>query len=214
MKQDLRQALSHVLWIGGATDAGKTTISQIITGRYGLQLYNYDRHDSPQTERLAQSISHYRAFLLASLDERWVHPEPEDLVQRALRAFQDRFSLVVEDLLALPREPMIVAEGFGLTPELLSPVLSSKRQAIWLVPTKDFKWASMKRRNKPSFRDKTSDPEKATRNLFTRDMLLAEQVKVQAQAHGLKVYEVDGSQSIEEMATLVEQHFEPFLPKT
>ena len=211
MTQEHRQVLSHVLWIGGATDTGKTTISRIIAERYGLQIYNYDRHDLPQVERLAQTLPRYRAFLDASLDERWVHPEPEDLLQFVLRGFQDRFPLVVEDLLDLPKKPMIVAEGFGFTPELLSPILSSKRQAIWLVPTEDFKWASMERRNKPSFRDKVSDPKRATRNVFMRDMLLAKQVRAQAQSRGLTVYEIDGSRSVEEMAVLIEQHFKPFL---
>ena len=211
MDQELRQALSHVLWIGGGTDTGKTTVSQIVAERHGLQLYHYDRRDLPQVERLAQTSPRYRAFLSASLDERWVRPEPEDLVSWHMQGFRDRFPLVIEDLLAFPREPMVVAEGFGLLPELLSPVLSSARQAIWLVPTEDFKWASMKRRNKPSFRDQVSNPERATRNLFTRDMLLAERVKAQAQSRGLTVCVVDGSRSIEEMATLIERHFEPFL---
>lgn len=213
MNQELGQALSRVLWIGGATDTGKTTVARIIAERHGFQLYEYDRHDLPQIRCLAQTNTHYRAFLTASLDERWVRPEPEDLAQRTLRGFRDRFPLVIEDLLGLPSEPMVLAEGFGLTPELLSPVLSSKRQAIWLVPTEGFKWRSMKGRNKPSFRDQTSNPERATRNLFTRDMLLAEHVKAQAQSRGLRVYEVDGSVSVEGMATLIEQHFEPFLPR-
>jgi len=214
MDQELRQALSHVLWIGGATDTGKTTVSEVVAERYDLQVYNYDRHDAPQIERLAQTSPRYRAFLSASLDERWVRPEPEELVQWHVQAFRDRFPLVVEDLLALPREPMTVAEGFGLTPELLSPVLSSNRQAIWLVPTEQFKWASMKRRNKPSFRDQVSNPERATRNVFTRDMLLAESVKAQVRSRGLTVYEVDGSRSVEEMTTLIEHHFEPFLHRS
>lgn len=211
MHQELRQALSHVLWIGGATDTGKTTISHIIAERYGLQLYNYDRRDLPQVRRLAQTKPHYRAFLTDSPEERWVRPEPQALVERALLAFRDRFPLVVEELLGLPREPMILAEGFGLIPELLSPVLSSKRQAIWLVPTEAFKWASMKRRSKPSFRDRVSDQERATRNVFRRDMMLAQHVRVQAQSRGLTVCEVDGSRSAEEMAALVVQQFEPFL---
>ena len=214
MDQELRRALSHILWIGGATDTGKTTISHIIAERYRLQVYNYDRHDLSQLERLAQTLPRYRAFLDASLDERWVHPEPEDLLQFVLRGFQDRFPLVVEDLLDLPKEPMIVAEGFGFTPEILSPILSSKGQAIWLVPTEEFKWASMKRRNKPSFKDKVSDPERATRNVFRRDMLLAERVKAQAQSRGLTVYEVSGARSAKEMATLIERHFKSLLHRT
>jgi hypothetical protein len=213
MNQELTQALSHVLWIGGATDSGKTTLAQMIAARYTLQRYHYDRHDLPQVKHLAQTLPRYRAFLDASLDERWIHPEPEDLLQFVLQVFQDRFSLVLQDLLALPQRPMIVAEGFGLTPELLGPLLSSKRQAVWLLPTRDFKRASMRRRNKPSFRDQVSDPARATRNVFRRDMLLARQLKMQALSRGLTLYKVDGSRSAKEMATLIEQHFEPFLRK-
>ncbi len=209
--QQLGQALSHVLWIGGATDSGKTTVSQIIAERYGLQIYNYDRHDRFQMERLAETLPHYRAFLDASLDDRWVKPSPETLLQFALQSFEDRFPLVVEELLALPAEPMIVAEGFGLTPAILCPVLSSERQAVWLVPTEAFKRCSMERRHKPSFRDEVSDPDRATRNLFGRDVLLAELVKAQARSHGLTVHEVDGSRSAQEVATAIERHFEPLL---
>ena len=57
--QELRRTLSHVLWIGGATDTGKTTAARIIAERYGLQLHNYDRHDLPQIERLAQTLPRY-----------------------------------------------------------------------------------------------------------------------------------------------------------
>jgi hypothetical protein len=109
---------------------------------------------------------------------------------------------------------MVVAEGHGLTPELISPVLLSNRQAIWLVPTQAFKWASMKRRNKPSFRNRTSDPERATENVFRRDVLLAERVKSQAQSRGLTVVEIDGSRSAEDMASLIERHFEPLLRRS
>src|SRR5687768_17034222 len=104
MDEDVRERLSHVLWIGGATDAGKTSVSRIIAERRGLQLCHYDEHDSRHHERLAQASPHYRNFLSASLDERWVDPEPEDLVARSLQSFRDRFPLVVEDMAALPKE--------------------------------------------------------------------------------------------------------------
>ena len=77
----LRQSLLHVLWIGGATDAGKTTVAQILAARHGLHLYNYDRHDLRHHQHLAPTSSHYRAFLSASMDERWVRPTPEDLLR-------------------------------------------------------------------------------------------------------------------------------------
>jgi hypothetical protein len=200
-----------VLWIGGATDTGKTTLARVLAGRHGLQTYHYDLHDLSQVQRLAQTHAGYRAFLAASLDDNWVQPEPEELLGRSLQAFEDRFPLVVEDLVALPREPLVLAEGFGLTPKLVAPALSSQRQAIWLVPTEQFKWASMQRRAKPSFKNEVSDPARATRNLLARDMLLAARVRTQAQARRLTVVEVDGSRSVEQMATLIEGHFARYL---
>src|SRR5688572_11228910 len=148
MNESLREALAQVLWIGGGTDAGKSTIARLMGERYGLQIYDYDKRDSPQIHRLAETMAHYRDFLEASDEERWLYPEPEALLQRALQAFQDRFPLVIEELLALPKQPVILAEGFGFTPELIFPLLSDKHQAIWLVPSEAFKWMSMKQRGK------------------------------------------------------------------
>jgi adenylate kinase family enzyme len=213
MDRTIRQALSHVIWIGGAPDSGKTSIGRIIAERHGLQVYHYDRHDLPQIQRLSETIPRYQAFLSTSLDERWVQPEPKALFQRVLQTFHDRFPLVIEDLLTLPQEPAILAEGFGFTPELLSPVLSNPHQAIWLVPTAQFKWVSLIRRNKPSFRDQTSDPVRATQNLLRRDKLLADHIKTQALTYRLGLIEIDGSRSAEQVAALLEQHFEPIFNK-
>jgi 2-phosphoglycerate kinase len=204
---DLKQSLSHVLWIGGATDSGKTTLARMLAEKHSLQVYHYDREDARQVTALAQTIEYYRAFLAATLDERWVQPEPEELYRFVLRGFQDRFPLVLEDLLALPREPGILAEGFGLTPDLVAPLLTSRRQAIWLVPTDAFKRASMQRRGKPSFRKQVSDPERAARNLFERDRMITGYVQESARQHDLELVEVDDSASLEEMAVRIEQHF-------
>ncbi len=69
----------------------------------------------------------------------------------------------------------------------------------------------MVRRNRSSFRSQVRDPERATRNLFARDMLVAAHVRAQAGSRGLTVWEVDGSRSAEELAEQVAQHFQAFL---
>ena len=211
MDEDLRQDLSHVLWIGGATDCGKTTVSRMMAERHGFQIYDYDQQDLRQVTYLAQTIPHYRDFLAASDEEVWVRPEPEGLLQRALQAFQNRFPLVIDELSALPKETPIIAEGFGLTPDLVLPYLSNKRQGIWFVPTEDFKWMSMKQRGKFTRRLQWRDPERAINNLFRRDMLLAKRISEQAQLHGLTVVVVDGARPAEEMVVVAEQHFKPYL---
>lgn len=207
MNPGLKHTFAHLLWIGGATDTGKTSITKMLAEKHGLQTYHYDRRDQDQIERLAQTKPHYRAFLDATHEERWIIPTPEEILAFNLTSFQDRFALVLDELLEMPRQPMIAAEGFGFLPELLAPLLMSKNQAVWLIPSEEFKLASMRRRGKPSFKDQVSDPERAFRNVFERDMLLARHIRAQAEARGLTVLEVDGTHSLEEMAGRVEEHF-------
>ncbi|MBN2502690.1 MAG: hypothetical protein JXB38_18065 [Anaerolineales bacterium] len=208
METNLRHALTHVLWIGGATDSGKTTIARCLGEQYGLQVYHYDQHDQPQVQHLAQSNPIYQEFLSGSLEENWVNPSPQELVERTLHTIQDRFPLAVEDLLALPQEPHILVEGFGLTPEFVHPLLTSQNQAIWLIPSPRFKLNSMLQRDKPSFRKHVSDPQKAYGNLYRRDMQLTKIIKGQAQKRGLPTIEVNPSISLEQMVTWISQHFE------
>jgi hypothetical protein len=105
----------------------------------------------------------------------------------------------------------VIAEGFGLLPERVAPLLTSPRQAIWLVPSAEFKWQIMQTRNKYTRRLTMSDPERAINNLLERDRLIAEQIQAQAMQHNLRVEIVDGTLSVSEMTAIVADHFEPFL---
>jgi hypothetical protein len=208
---DGQWAFSRVLWIGGATDSGKTTTAHILAGRHGLPIYHYDKHDIAHHEKLAKTYPAYRDFLTASLDDRWVFPEPDELFRRSLQSFRDRFPLLLEDLVSLPLERGIIVEGFGLLPELLAPILCHSCQALWLIPTESFKLDSMTRRGKPSFGSQVSDLERAKNNLFIRDMLLAEYIKSQVLQYGYTLYEVDGTHTADEMADWMEGHYAPYL---
>ncbi len=70
MNQELTQALSYVLWIGGATDSSKTTLAQMIAARHKFQCYHYDPHDLPHVKHLAQTHPRYRTFLEMSLRDK------------------------------------------------------------------------------------------------------------------------------------------------
>jgi hypothetical protein len=210
MAAQLRERLSHVLWIGGGTDSGKTSVARLLSKTYRLPVYHYDQADLRHHLRLAQTMPRHAAFLEESMDERWVCPAPEQLAERAWQAFRDRFALVIEDLTAVsfPEGMRVLAEGFGLTPELLAPVLTARRQAIWLVPTEAFKRAAMQRRGKGRFGGEVSEVERASRNLLERDQLLRERIKADGRARDLTVLEVDGSEPVERLAARVATHFE------
>ena len=209
MNDQLKLQLSKVCWIGGATDAGKTSVAREISSRNRVPAYHYDALDVRHHNRLAERSREYATFLSQTMDERWVHPTPEDLAARAWQAFQDRFPLVIEDLtaLSLPEGMPIVAEGFGLTPRLVSPLLAKLERLVCLVPTDEFKAASMKRRGKGRFGDEVSDPERAADNLRRRDRLIADRLQSEAQSLGMDVIETDGSISISDLATAIGRRF-------
>jgi hypothetical protein len=148
-----------------------------------------------------------------SIDERWVLPSPETMAEHVIQIALECFPVIVEQLLAMPREPLLLAEGFEFLPESVATVLSTRRQAIWLVPTQAFQEASFQRREKASYHQNKSDPARAAQNHRLRDWLLARYVKEQALARDLKILEIDGTLGIEEVTKAVEAHFEPLLRK-
>lgn len=207
--------LAHVLWIGGSTDAGKTSVAQALAAKHGWQKYHYDRYDRFEPPGHWSRIDparhpHLHAERARSLDDRWVKTTPEEMVAEWLRTTPERFQMTLEDLLALPPAPPIVAEGYGFLPDLVLPLLSSTRQAIWLVSTEEFKRASYARRGKGRFSD-TSDPARARRNHIGRDLLLAARVRQRARELELTVVEIDGTRSLEEIVALVEAHVAPYV---
>ncbi len=75
------------------------------------------------------------------------------------------FGLIVEDLLRLPTDAGVIAEGFRLLPRLVKPLLAEPAHAVWLLPTPEFRRAVFDGRGWEIPR-KTSDPELARHNLL------------------------------------------------
>jgi hypothetical protein len=134
------------------------------------------------------------------------------MTRTTIAMWRERFALMVEDLLAWPHDGPILAEGPGLFPECVAPLLSNPRQALWLVPDDTFKRAVYPtRENKIATSVQTSDPPRARSNMIGRDLMLGEHIKDQAHALGLTVFDVDGTRSIDDMAAATEEHFRPLL---
>lgn len=200
------------LWIGGATDAGKTTQARRLALFHTLALLECDRRDAAEHERIAAASPAYRAFLDMTVEERWVATTPERLLAHTLQTFADRFPLIIEDARRLARRgrPVLI-EGWDLLPDLVAPRLTDPRRAIWLLPDEAFRRRSWERRGKPAWKDQVSDPDRAVRNAFGRDVLLGQEIARQAEKHGFETLSVDGALSEADLTARLEDRFGPFL---
>lgn len=123
--------LDHVLWIGGASGAGKTTFAGRLARRWGLRLYSSDTRTWRHRDRaIAAGVGAAIRFEKLTPAQRLAAPIEE---RRAMALGVERSAMVVDDLRELPRTPLVVAEGTALTASAADP-----RRSVWLLPTDEF----------------------------------------------------------------------------
>lgn len=189
----LRQRLGHVYWIGGGSGAGKSTIARRIAERHGLRLYATDDVMSDHASRSSAEDSPLLSeFLAMDMDERWLNRSPEVMMATFHWFRGEGFDLIVDDLLRLPAEPSVIVEGFRLLPRLVTPLVATPGNAVWLLPTPGFRRTAIEQRGSLwTIAGKTSDPAAALRNLLERDRMFTERLDEETRRLDLPVIEVD-----------------------
>ena len=203
----LPQRLRHIRWLGGGSGAGKSTIARQLAEKYGFRLYHCDDTQAAHTAR-SNSIDHpmLQAFIAMTMDERWVKRTPEEMYRTFHGFHGEGFGLILEDLLSLPDDLPVLVEGYKLLPRLVAPVLSRPDQAVWLIPTPEWRRTAFDLRGSLwSIAVRTSDPKTALANLLARDALFTEEVARQTATLQLTCIQVNGSAGVDELATRVAQ---------
>lgn len=188
--------LDHVFWIGGGSGAGKSTVARRIADRHGLRLYDTDAVMPDHARRSSPRDSPFLAeFAAMDMDGRWADRSPEEMLETFHWYRGEGFGLIIEDLLSLPPEPGVIVEGFRLLPHLVEQE-ARKDQAVWLLPTPDFRRAAFDSRGTTwKIAGQTSDPDKALHNLLERDRMFTERLREETHRLGLTAIEVDRSMS-------------------
>ncbi|MDQ0753771.1 hypothetical protein QF034_008002 [Streptomyces africanus] len=198
--------MRHVYWIGGGSGAGKSTIARRLAARHGWRLYATDdvmgdhaRRTTPDEAPLLHE------FMAMDMDERWVNRSPETMLETFHWFRGEGFGLIVEDLLRMPPDTCVVVEGFRLLPHLVQPLLPGPGHAVWLLPTPEFRQAAFTGRAAPGgkFTGRTSDPERANRNIAVRDHLFTERLREETARLQLPTVTVDLTMSEDELAERV-----------
>jgi hypothetical protein len=179
-------------------------VARQLAADHGFSLY----HTEPFSKYVARvdpdATPLLHGFMAMDMDERWVNRPPEVMLE-TFHGFQgEGFDLVLDDLLALPPDPPVLAEGFSLLPRLVAPLLSRPQQAVWLLPAPEFRRAAFESRGSTwTIPNRTSDPQRALANLLARDQLFTEELRDQARAFRLQTIDVDGSVDVAESVARV-----------
>jgi hypothetical protein len=195
----LAARLSHVLWLGGISAVGKTTAALALARRHDLRLYSLDERRYDHASRLSPEPR--------SLDELWVDATPFEIAVAFERSARERFRLVIDDLLSLPDDAPLIAEGHQLLPELVAPFLTQRQAALFVVGTSELQRRVIRGRG-DDLHTRTRDPTHALENRLGRDKVLARRVRAGAAREGLTLVHVD---DIAETAETVEREFESLL---
>ena len=206
----LQEQFRHVYWIGGGSGAGKSTTVRRIAAEHDLQLYATDDVMLDHSRRSTpERCPFLHQFMAMDLDERWVNRSPKAMLETFHWFRGEGFSMIIEDILRLPKKPGVIAEGFRLAPRLVKPLLAERSQAVWLLPTPEFRQAVMDSRGGPEwgFLGKTSNPERALRNLLDRDAMFTHRLYEEAKRLELNSIEVDPTMTVDDLTRRVTESF-------
>ena len=201
---ELRERLRHVRWIGGTPGAGKSTIARRLANRHDLQLYTVEPFSKFMDRTTPDEAPFFHAFLSMDMDERWLRRSPQEMFETFHGFREEGFDLIVEEVLAMPADRPILVEGFKLLPRPVSPLLSDTHQAVWLLPTAEFRRKAFDSRGSTwEIPNKTSDPERALANLVARDELFTQALSREVGLLGLRMLEMDGGLDVEGSSQVV-----------
>jgi len=206
----LGERLSHVYWIGGGSCAGKSTIARRIADQHGLHLYATDNMMAEHSRRSKpEDCPLLHQFIAMDMDDRWVNRSPTTMLDTFHWFRGEGFNMIIEDLLRIPTNLRVIVEGFRVLPRLVKPILSASEHAFWLLPSPEFRQATIERRGgwTSGFLAKTGNPERAQQNLLERDRMFTDRLRKEVEDLELCAIEVNTAMSEDDSANLVAEIF-------
>jgi hypothetical protein len=189
---------SHVRWIGGGTGAGKSTVARLLAARYGLGVYDGDRAGMRHFHQFDERRHPYMAALMRlSPEERSTGRSAEEAFAAMPSRHGETFPFVREDLRAITGLGTVLVDDFSIRPADVAPLLTWPEQAVFLLPTPEFRRQALTERYADLERARLNwgdvDFREALENRLARDRCWDAETREQAAEFGLPVVDIDGT---------------------
>ncbi|MCU0519513.1 MAG: hypothetical protein MUF84_02310 [Anaerolineae bacterium] len=197
--------LGAVAWLGGSPCSGKSSVAGRLAERGDVRIYHVDEAFGDFVRRVTPDRHPVTSkWTTTPWNDLWMQPT-DVLLAEAIAAYSEQFELILEDLRGMPDGEAVLAEGTALLPALVAPLLASRGQALWMVPTEAFQRAMYPKRGTwvQDILASCADPDAALKAWMDRDVAFARWVAAEACVLGLSVVWVDGSQDIAMLTELV-----------
>jgi hypothetical protein len=204
--------LAHVRWVVGGTGAGKSTVTGLLGDVYDVEVYRGDRAEPGWVERCTpQYHPHLAALRDLPVGGMWRDRSAEQVFRAMPGLYGETVGFVVDDLLGLPGDRVVLVDYFGILPGHLAPLLLRSSQAVFLLPTPEFRRNALAARYADTARARANwgseDPAGTFAKRLVRDALWDDEVRRQAAHHGLEVTLVDGAASATDLAAALATRF-------
>ena len=199
----------NIFWLGGSPCAGKSSISDSLASRFSLNVYHVDEAFEIHRRDLNPAAQPaLTRWLASSWNERWMQPI-DRLVEDVIACYREQFDLILPDILARTQDASLLVEGTALLPRLLGGTLTTRNQAIWVIPTADFQVEHYSLREwAHGIVAQCDNPEVAFQNWMERDIRFARWIEAEVNTMGLRLLKIDGSRTLAESAIEVASHFQ------
>ena len=213
---EIKRDLSHIFWVGGADTSGKTTVSDILSEKYGFNIFHLDDYLQLHLDKAVPTkhpaMCEVKSIMLKvrsnfmTIDEVYMMAW-EEFVKVFDDMASERIEMIIDDLYSFPNDKPLIVEGDDLYPEVYYPIVDPQK-AVWIFATDEFRRINWIKHDYAKERmERSKDPNLLFENMLFRNGKRAENIFRGAKRMGVKVITVDENTIINSTVKIVEEHF-------
>lgn len=204
----LRHYLDHVYWICGGPCGGKSTMTTMLSSKWGMMAYSVDDHAFDY--QLKANPQDHPAILRHFVDWEWYFlGRGNDRQQWLNSVFEESVEFTVLDLLQMGKDAPIVVDAF-MEPEFLQAVSDYNRIVFLFAQDDRIRSQYLDRDHLRGMEDlfpQLSEPERARHETLENVVRASNYYLNQVQRHNVQYFVRDSSTTKEDMLGRIERHF-------